>query len=73
MVSNELEQMNDRSLLSIPEWRGTFFCVFAVIFGIALVAQLTGLRWRNWFAGAEGQSFVRGVSDATYTLIAHIN
>ncbi len=73
MVTNELDQLNNRSLLSIPGWRATFLCVFSVILGIALVAQVAGLRWRTWFQVAEGQSFMRGVSAATYTLIAHIN
>jgi light-harvesting complex 1 beta chain len=55
------------------DWRGTVFLVFMVVLGVALVAQLTGMNWRSWFPGAEGQSFFQSISSATYTLIAHIS
>ncbi len=73
MVTNEPDQLNQRSTVTIPEWRATYVFVFLVILGFALAAQVIGLHWRSWFPGAEGQSFIRGVSAATYTLIAHIN
>lgn len=50
-----------------------FVVCFAVFLLVALAAQVTGLRWRGWFPGAEGESSMLGaVKAAVYSVMSHL-
>ena len=45
---------------------------FIVIFAIAMVGTLTGMRWRSWLPGAEScKSVFGGVEAAVYSFMSH--
>jgi light-harvesting complex 1 beta chain len=55
-----------------------FYAIFAVGFAlflmIALMAQMTGLKWRSWLPGAEGiKSMTGSVKAAVYTFMSYLN
>ena len=52
--------------------RATFIVTFLIFLAVAVLAQVFGLEWRSWFAGAEGKSLFGGVKTAVYTLLAHV-
>lgn len=52
--------------------RATFIVTFLTFLAVAVLAQVMGLDWRSWFAGAEGKSLLGGVRTAVYTLLAHV-
>lgn len=52
--------------------RATFIVTFLTFLAVAVLAQVFGLEWRSWFAGAEGKSLFGGVKTAVYTLLAHV-
>lgn len=47
---------------------------FAVVFCVAVVAQLLFVNWRRWFPGAESErSLIKGVRAGVYTFLSHLN
>jgi light-harvesting complex 1 beta chain len=55
-----------------------FYAIFAVGFAlflmIAVMAQMTGLKWRSWLPGAEGiKSMTGSVKAAVYTFMSYLN
>ena len=50
------------------------FCLsFALLFIVAVVAQMLLLPWRSWLPGAEaGKNLFSGVRAAVYTLMSHL-
>lgn len=54
---------------------GTLFLLsFAVVFCVALTAQLLFFKWRRWFPGAESErSLIKGVRVGVYTFLSHLN
>ena len=52
----------------------TFLLAFGLVFVVAAVANLIGLRWREFFPGTEKSSgLVPGVKAAVYTLMSRVN
>lgn len=53
-------------------FRLIFTLGYVVVFGIALVGLLTGMRWRSWLPGAESsESLFGGVQAAVYSFMSH--
>lgn len=51
-----------------------FLLSFALVFCVALGAQLLFLNWRRWFPGAESErSLIKGVRAGVYTFLSHLN
>ena len=52
---------------------GIFVVSFAMLFVIALGAQMLTLQWRSWLPGAEGQkSLIGGVKASVYTFMSYL-
>jgi light-harvesting complex 1 beta chain len=50
-----------------------FVLSFVVFLLVALAASATGLQWRQWFPGAEGDtSLFTGVKAAVYSFMSHL-
>ena len=55
-------------------YEALFFVRFVFVLAIALVGQLTFLKWRAWFPGAESEkSLFKGVRAGVYTFMSHLN
>lgn len=55
-------------------YEALFFVSFVFVLAIALVGQLTFLKWRAWFPGAESEkSLFKGVRAGVYTFMSHLN
>ena len=54
---------------------GTLFLLsFAVVFCVAVTAQLLFFKWRRWLPGAESErSLIKGVRAGVYTFLSHLN
>ncbi|MFN9478329.1 MAG: hypothetical protein ACK6C0_02425 [Betaproteobacteria bacterium] len=50
-----------------------FLVSFTVLLAVALIAQVVGLHWRQWFPGAEGApSLLSGVKQAVYSFMSYL-
>lgn len=62
MEANNLKSLGELSRAESKVFYGLFIASFIVFLVIALVAQILGLKWRDWFPGAQGQkSLLEGV------------
>lgn len=73
MSSKPISLPDLEPVIGPPGWRLTFLGVLAVVFVVALAAQIVGLDWRSWFCIAKGESFTGSVRNAAYTLMAHFS
>jgi light-harvesting complex 1 beta chain len=65
---------SDAVLHDSKTYEALFFVSFVFVLAIALVGQLTFLKWRAWFPGAESEkSLFKGVRAGVYTFMSHLN
>ncbi len=71
MAHTHLNQDRPMKDVGLTFWT-VFMLGFAVVFTIALVGSLTGMRWRSWLPGAEGgKSLFGSVQAAVYSFMSH--
>ncbi|MFK7964576.1 MAG: hypothetical protein AB8C46_11495 [Burkholderiaceae bacterium] len=72
MTTQKLDVQMPLTGSGVTGLRVTFIVTFLTFLAVAVLAQVVGLDWRSWFAGAEGKSLFGGVKTAVYTLLAHV-
>lgn len=71
-MANIQTDMEHRLTDETSTFRMIFAMGFVIVLAIALVASLTGMRWRSWLPGAEsGKSLFGSVQAAVYSFMSH--
>jgi len=71
-MTNTSLQMDKHLKAESFTFRLIFSLGFIVIFSIAMVGSMTGMRWRSWLPGAEScKSVFGGVQAAIYSFMSH--